>query len=91
MDQEKILKRFTNKALDRASRSSALTNKDWIHIERLVRAAVTDTGAEESKQLSQLVHHLYVQNKLLYHENYGLKTALTAYKKHKKKGSILNL
>jgi hypothetical protein len=44
MDREKILKRFTDKAPDRASRSSALTDKDWIHMERLVRAAVTDTG-----------------------------------------------
>jgi hypothetical protein len=60
-------------------------------MERVVRAAVKDTGADEAKQLSQTVHHLHVQNGLLHHENDGLKEALTAYKKHKKKDKVLNL
>jgi hypothetical protein len=52
---------------------------------------VKDTSADEAKQLSQTVYYLYVQNGLLHHENDGLKEALTAYKKHKKKGKVLNL
>jgi hypothetical protein len=88
MDREPILKRFKGKA---SHGPSAFTDGDWRQMDCLIRAAVKDTRAAESKQLSQTVHHLYVQNELLHHENDGLKETLTAHKKHKKRGKVLNL
>jgi hypothetical protein len=88
MDREPILKRFKGKA---SHGPSAFTDGDWRQMDCLIRAAVKDTRVAESKQLSQTVHHLYVQNELLHHENDGLKEALTAHKKHKKRGKVLNL
>ncbi|KAF2820866.1 hypothetical protein CC86DRAFT_303971, partial [Ophiobolus disseminans] len=54
------------------------------YIERLVRSAVSDRGADESKKLSQTVHSLATQNELLHHKNEGLKEALIVKKKHRK-------
>jgi hypothetical protein len=60
-------------------------------MERLIRSAVKDTAAEESKKLAELVHHMQVQNKLLKHDNKGLRDALRVKEKHKKKSKVLNL
>ena len=60
-------------------------------MERLVRSAVKDTAAEESKSLSQTLHRLQVQNELLHHENDGLREALTVKKRHKKHSKPLDL
>ncbi|KAF2000574.1 hypothetical protein P154DRAFT_545624 [Amniculicola lignicola CBS 123094] len=37
------------------------------------------------------LHHLQVQNELLYHENSGLREALTTKSRHKNKGKALDL
>jgi hypothetical protein len=70
---------------------SALNEGDWNQMERLVRSAVKDTVAENSKQLSLALHYLQVRNDLLKHEKKGLKEALNVKKKHKKKSKTLNL
>ncbi|KAF2822600.1 hypothetical protein CC86DRAFT_300816 [Ophiobolus disseminans] len=60
-------------------------------MERLVRSAVSDQGADESKKLSQTVHSLATQNELLRHKNDGLKEALIVKKRHRKVGKPLDL
>jgi hypothetical protein len=49
------------------------------------------TPTDETKRLSCTLHHLKVQNELLNHENNGLREALSAKKRHKKKGKVLDL
>ncbi|KAF2831231.1 hypothetical protein CC86DRAFT_281956 [Ophiobolus disseminans] len=60
-------------------------------MERLVRSAVSDRGADKLKKLSQTVHSLATQNELLRHENEGLKEALTVKKRHRKVSKPLDL
>ncbi|KAI1531631.1 hypothetical protein PtrSN002B_010717, partial [Pyrenophora tritici-repentis] len=60
-------------------------------IDRLVRAAVTNSHQYEARKLRSSVHHLSVQNELLKHENEGLKEALQHKKKQRKKGKALDL
>jgi hypothetical protein len=60
-------------------------------MERLVRAAVSDRTAEESKKLSETLHSLAVQNELLHNENDGLREALDNKKKRKDHGKRLDL
>ncbi|KAF2823143.1 hypothetical protein CC86DRAFT_299737, partial [Ophiobolus disseminans] len=58
MDRETIPKRFTDDTLEAPAQPSDLTSSDWRYIERLVRSAVSDQGADELKKLSQTVHSL---------------------------------
>ncbi|KAF1948153.1 hypothetical protein CC80DRAFT_511572 [Byssothecium circinans] len=95
MDPEVILKRFTQEESkeqdeDKAG-PSALKESDWRQMDRLIRSTVKDKGAKELKQLSLSLHQLQVQNELLYHENDGLREALTTKEKHKKRGKPLDL
>jgi hypothetical protein len=60
-------------------------------MERLLRAAVNDRTAEESKKLSATLHLLAVQNELLQEENSGLREALNDKKKRKDCGKRLDL
>ena len=95
MDPDAILKRFKEEDSEIEDKGEAcpsvLNERDWRQMERLVRSAVNDEGAKESKQLSLSLHRLQVQNELLHHENDGLREALTATKKHKKRGKPLDL
>jgi hypothetical protein len=75
-DPDVILKRFDDKEQEEAAEASRLTGCDWRHMERLVRAAVSDRTADESKKLSETLHSLAVQNELLQEENSGLREAL---------------
>jgi hypothetical protein len=89
-----VLKRFNNKASDEDNireTTSVLQANNWRQLERLVRAAVKDTSAGESKKLAELLHHFQVKNRLLHYKNNGLKTALTSKKKHNKPHKPLNL
>jgi hypothetical protein len=70
---------------------NAKTQNKWIELERVLRNAVTDTRSEESKALSEKLHHFQVQNELLSNENNGLRYALTHRKKQKTKGRALDL
>jgi hypothetical protein len=90
-DPDVILKRFDDKEQEEAAEASRLTGCDWRHMERLVRAAVSDHPADESKKLSETLHSLAVQNKLLQEENSGLQEALEDKKKRKDCGKCLNL
>jgi hypothetical protein len=60
-------------------------------MDRLVRAAVTDSHQYEVRKLRSSVHHLSVQNELLKHKVDGLEEALQHKEKHKKKGKALDL
>jgi uncharacterized protein YndB with AHSA1/START domain len=90
-DPNVILKRFDDKEQEEATEASRLTGCDWRHMERLVRAAVSDRTADESKKLSETLHSLAVQNELLHDKNNGLREALDDKKKRKDRGKRLNL
>jgi hypothetical protein len=91
MDPNVILKRFASTPEAKRSSSSGLSDHDWRKMDRLVRVAVNDSHQYEARKLRSSLHHLSVQNKLLEHENKGLKEALQHKKKHKKKGKALDL
>ncbi|KAF7578265.1 Membrane-bound metallopeptidase [Pyrenophora tritici-repentis] len=91
IDANVILRRFASTPEAERSSSSGLSDHDWRKIDRLVRAAVTDSHQYEARKLRSSVHHLSVQNELLKHENEGLKEALQHKKKHRKKGKALDL
>jgi hypothetical protein len=90
-DPDVILKRFDDKEQEEAGEASRLSGSDWRHMERLVRAAVSDRTADESKKLSETLHSLAVQNELLHDENDGLREALDDKKKRKDRGKRLDL
>jgi hypothetical protein len=90
-DPDVILKQFDDKEQEEAAEASRLTGCDWRHMKRLVRAAVSDCTADESKKLSETLHSLAVQNKLLQEKNSGLREALEDKKKRKDHGKHLNL
>jgi hypothetical protein len=60
-------------------------------MDRLVRAAVTDSHQYEVRKLRSSVHHLSVQNELLKHKVDGLEEALQHKEKHEKKGKAFDL
>jgi len=92
MDAEVILKRFRSREQGEGKGGpSALAEGDWRQMERLLRSAVTDTATKASRSLSQTLHHLQVQNKLLHYENDGLREALTIKRRRKKRSKQLNL
>jgi hypothetical protein len=90
-DPNVILKRFGSKEQEEAVEASRLTSSDWRHMERLLRVAVNDRTAEESKKLSATLHSLAVQNELLQEENSGLREALDNKKKRNDRGKRLDL
>jgi hypothetical protein len=93
-NRDAVLKRFNNEAPDEdkiRETTSALQANNWRQLERLVRAAVKDTSAEESKKLAESLHHFQVENELLHYKNDGLRTALTSEKKHNKRRKPLDL
>ncbi|KAF2822317.1 hypothetical protein CC86DRAFT_448156 [Ophiobolus disseminans] len=88
---EVILKCYTDITSAEGARPTSVTEGDWRQMERLVRSAVSDRGADESKRLSQMLHTLAVQKELLHHKNKGLKEALVVKKKHRKASKLLDL
>jgi hypothetical protein len=94
MNCEAILKRFKlgrPQEQDGETASSALEPSNWRQMDRLVRSAVRNTAAEESKLLFQTLHQLQVQNELLRHKNEGLREAATLKQKHKQPSNALDL
>jgi hypothetical protein len=91
MDANVILRRFASTPEAERSSSSGLSDHDWRKMDRLVRAAVTNSHQYEARKLRSSVHHLSVQNELLKHEVEGLREALQHKEKHKKKGKALDL
>jgi hypothetical protein len=91
MEPEAVLDRFTAESPENAEAGPAeLSQGYWQRMERLIRSAVSDNTAEESKRLSLALHELQVQNQLLSVENEGLRDALTT-KRKRKKGKVLDL
>jgi hypothetical protein len=91
MEPEVVLDRFTTESSEDAEAGPAeLSQGYWQRMERLIRCAVSDNTAEESKRLSLALHELQVQNQLLSVENEGLRDALTTKRNHKK-GRVLDL
>ena len=92
---EVILKRFTETTPDkqgsRESSTSVLSGSDWRKLDRLVRSVVEDQSSKNAQKLSHSLHHISVQNELLRCEINGLKEALLAKEKHKKKSKPLDL
>jgi hypothetical protein len=88
MDRSVILKRF--KATP-SQRPQALREAPFSRLNRQVRAAVPNPSSEAAKSLSQTLHQLHTQIALVTDENEGLREALSAKKKHKKKGKPLTL
>jgi hypothetical protein len=60
-------------------------------MERLVRAAVSNHTADESRKLSSTLHSLAVQNELLQEKNSGLREALEDKRKRKDHSKRLDL
>jgi hypothetical protein len=73
MDANVILRRFASTPEAERSSSSGLSDHDWRKMDRLVRAAVTNSHQYEARKLRSSVHHLSVQNELLKHEVEGLR------------------
>ncbi|KAF7571799.1 Membrane-bound metallopeptidase [Pyrenophora tritici-repentis] len=84
IDANVILRRFASTPEAERSSSLGLSDHDWRKIDRLVRAAVTDSHQYEARKLRS-------SNELLKHKNEGLKEALQHKKKHRKKGKALDL
>ncbi|KNG46898.1 hypothetical protein TW65_06403 [Stemphylium lycopersici] len=91
MDANVILRRFARTPKAERSSSSGLSDHDWRKMDRLIRAAVTDSHQNEARKLRSSVHHLSVQNELLKHKVDGLKEAHQHKKKHKRKVKALDL
>jgi hypothetical protein len=56
-----------------------------------LRAAVGPVVSDEAKKLSMELHHLAVQNSLIYLENEGLRNSLDTQKKRKKEKKALDI
>jgi hypothetical protein len=52
---------------------------------------VAGESSESAQRLSELLHHLQVDNKLVHGENESLREAVVIKKKHKKHGRALDL
>jgi len=95
MEREVITQRFVKKAAnqgdDSLNEASANRPNTWLQLERLLRAAVAGESSESAQKLSELLHHLQVDNELVHGENEGLREALVVKKKHKKHGRALDL
>jgi hypothetical protein len=52
---------------------------------------VAGESSDSAQKLSELLHHLQVDNELVHSENEGLREALVVKKKHKKHGRALDL
>jgi hypothetical protein len=52
---------------------------------------VAGESSESAQRLSELLHHLHVDNKLVHGENESLREAVVIKKKHKKHGRALDL
>ncbi len=95
LDRNVIIKRFVDHTPEpsssRETSISALSGDDWRKLDRLVRSAVSEQGAIESRKLRSSLHHIAVQNELLRAEIDGLRSALVVKKRHKKKSKVLDL
>jgi hypothetical protein len=56
-----------------------------------LRKVAKDKGSKELKKIKRLLHHILIQNSLLYYEIGGLKEVLKTQKKHKNKSKPLSL
>lgn len=56
-----------------------------------MRKVAKDEGSKELKEIKRLLHHISIQNSLLYYEIAGLKEVLKTQKKHEKKSKPLDL
>jgi hypothetical protein len=90
MDPQVILNRFAREDSLDAQIAPQPSNDNWQHIERLIHCCIKDNTSPESRQLLSTFHEYQVQNHLLNLETAGLREALTAKKKHKKR-KVLDL
>jgi hypothetical protein len=87
MDPDNVLKRFK---IDAPGEALPVTTSNWRHMECLLCAAV-DRPSSESKNLSNMIHHVAVQKELIEDENKGFREALSTKKKHNKKNKVFDL
>jgi hypothetical protein len=87
MDQERVMKRFPPTT---SNNSANKLEPTWREVDCLIHASAGKSSSELGK-VSSRIHHLANQNKLLSNENEGLRMALSAKKKHNKKGKVLDL
>jgi hypothetical protein len=91
MDPEVILKRFTPEVPKDPGEGATLSCSIWQRMERLIRSAVKNSTAQESKDLALALHRLQVKCELLSVENKGLRDAFTTKRKVKHKHKPLDL
>jgi hypothetical protein len=85
------MKKAANQGDDSSNEASANRPNTWLQLEHLLRAAVARESSESAQKLSELLHHLQVDNKLVHGENESLCEVLLVKKKHKKHGRALDL
>ena len=91
-DRSVVLDRFVDRATkDAPAAPQALREASRSQLNRLLRSAVADPAAKQSKALSVTLHSLAAQNKLLQDENKGLREAIITKRRHKKRGKKLPL
>jgi hypothetical protein len=91
MDPEVILKRFTPEVPKDPGEGATPSCSTWQRMERLIRSAVKDSTAQESKDLALALHRLQVKCELLSIENEGLRDAFTIKRKAKHKHKPFDL
>jgi hypothetical protein len=84
MEQEVITQRFMKKAAnqgdDSSNEPSANRPNTWLQLERLLRAAVAGESSKSAQKLSELLHHLQMDNELVHGKNEDFREALVVKK-----------
>jgi hypothetical protein len=91
VNAQRFMKKAANHSDNSSNEASANRPDTWLQFERLLTAAVAGESSESAQKLSELLHHLQVDNELVYGENEGLCKALVVEMKHKKHGRALDL
>ncbi|KZM27298.1 hypothetical protein ST47_g1559 [Ascochyta rabiei] len=73
------------------SNTSVYSGKDWLKVETLVRSIASDRRSKDTKKVLRSLHHISIQNQLLYDEVQELKSSLKQKKKRSKKSHALPL
>jgi hypothetical protein len=89
-----ILNRFTSTPSNENTDSEIGEHGDrdgWKELQNLLDIAVKDKSSVEAKQMSTALHLLQVNNKLVHHQNKGLRATIATKKRHQTKGKPLDL
>jgi hypothetical protein len=92
---EVILKRFTYSTPEtqdsRESSTSVYSGKDWLKMKTLINSVVPDPSDKRVQKIHRSLHHMAVKDNLQKTEIEGLRKAVIASKKQKKKSKTLDL